>query len=225
MEKLTTRQQKAFDFIRTHTDRVGYAPTLRELCEFMGYKAVGSAQDVIASLRKKGYLTIPGKQSARSLTLSDQGKKYLGVQLFSRRNHDDSFLIPCLGSVPAGLPLEAIEDPSGTLRISTSLVPRWVRQEDRLFALQAKGESMVEAGILDGDWLVVHKQEEAPSGSIVVAQVEGSATVKRLMFEQRSGWFLKPENPDFDLMYADRVSFEVLGRVVALQRSFVDSFA
>lgn len=225
MEKLTTRQQKAFNYIRTHADRVGYAPTLRELCEYMGYKAVGSAQDVIASLRKKGYLTIPGKQFARSLTLSEKGKEYFGVKLTNHQNNDDSFLIPCLGSVPAGLLAEAIEDPSGTLRVSSSLVPRWVRDADQLFALQAKGESMIQAGIIEGDWLVVHTQQEAPSGSIVVAQVEGSSTVKRLVHDQQLGWFLKPENPDFEIMYADQVPFEVLGRVLALQRSFTENFA
>lgn len=223
MKKLTPRQQKAFEFIRTHTDRLGYAPTLRELCEYMGYKAVGSAQDVIASLRKKGYLTIPGRQVARSLALSDQGKRYYGVRVVDSRHADDSFLIPRLGSVPAGVPSEAIEDPSGALRVSSSLLPRWVRGSDKLFALQAVGLSMVQAGILDGDWLIVHQQNEAPPGTIVVAQVEGSATVKRLVYDKLQGWFLKPENPDFEEIYAERVPFEILGRVVALQRSFADN--
>lgn len=223
MQKLTSRQLKAFDFIRSHTDRFGYAPTLRELCEYMGYKAVGSAQDVIASLRKKGYLTTPGKQFARSLTLSDQGKQYYGVRLVNKKDPEDSYLIPRLGSVPAGTPVEAIEDPSGSLRIASSMIPRWVRSPEKLFALQAVGLSMIQAGILDGDWLIVHQQEEAPSGSIVVAQVADSATVKRLMFDQRRGWYLKPENPDFDEIYADRDTFTVLGRVVALQRTFGDN--
>jgi repressor LexA len=82
---------------------------------------------------------------------------------------------------------------------------------------------MVQAGILDGDWLIVHKQNEAPPGTIVVAQVEGSATVKRLVYDKLQGWFLKPENPDFEEIYAERVPFEILGRVVALQRSFADN--
>lgn len=226
MQKLTTRQTKAFEFIRIHTDRHGYAPTLRELCEFMGYKAVGSAQDVIASLRKKGYLTTPHKQTARSLALTDQGKEYYGVQVMDARNFDDSLLIPRLGSVPAGVPIEAIEDFSGAIRISNSMLPRWaLNQSEKLFALQAKGQSMLHAGILDGDWLVVYQQDEAPSGTIVVAHAQGSATVKRLMFDSKEGWYLKPENPDFEPLYASEENFVVMGRVIALQRSMPDAFS
>ena len=222
MQKLSPRQQKAFEFIRSHADHCGYAPTLREICEFMGYKAVGSAQDVIASLRKKGYLTIPPKQAARSLALTDKSKLLFGVKLVHEREQDDSFLVPCLGSVPAGVPMEAIENHTGSIRVSASLLPRWIKQNENLFALQAKGHSMIQAGILDGDWLVVQRQQEAPSGSIVVAQVEDSATVKRLLNDHHHGWFLKPENPDFDEIYAETVPFTILGRVVALQRSFFE---
>jgi repressor LexA len=221
MQNLTPRQLKAFDFIKSHSERVGYAPTLRELCDFMGYKAVGSAQDVIASLRKKGFITTPLKQAARSLILSDKGKAFYGVKLLDRQDLTDSFLVPCLGAVPAGVPLEAIEDHSGYLRVSTSLLPRSV-SHDSLFALQAKGLSMIHAGILDGDWLVIQQQPNAPSGTIVVAQVGDSATVKRLCFEKRRGWYLKPENPDFHEIFADVEPFNVLGRVVALQRTMFD---
>ncbi len=221
MQNLTPRQLKAFDFIKSHSERMGYAPTLRELCDFMGYKAVGSAQDVIASLRKKGFITTPLKQAARSLILSDKGKAFYGVKLLGRQDLTDSFLVPCLGAVPAGVPLEAIEDHSGYLRVSTSLLPRSV-SHDNLFALQAKGLSMVHAGILDGDWLVIQQQPDAPSGTIVVAQVGDSATVKRLCFEKRRGWYLKPENPDFHEIFADVEPFNVLGRVVALQRTMFD---
>ncbi len=221
MQNLTPRQLKAFEYIKSHTERVGYAPTLRELCDFMGYKAVGSAQDVIASLRKKGFITTPLKQAARSLTLSDKGKAFYGVKLMSRQDLGDSFLVPCLGAVPAGIPLEAIEDHSGYLRVSSSLLPRSVTSEN-LFALQAKGLSMIYAGILDGDWLVIQQQHDAPSGTIVVAQVGDSATVKRLCLDNRKGWYLKPENPEFQEIFADVEPFTVLGRVVALQRTLFE---
>jgi repressor LexA len=221
MQNLTPRQLKAFEFIKSHTERVGYAPTLRELCDFMGYKAVGSAQDVIASLRKKGFITTPMKQAARSLTLSDKGKAFYGVKLAAPGDMGDSFLVPCLGKVPAGVPIEAIEDHSGYIRVSSSLLPRSVTQEN-LFALQAKGLSMLYAGILDGDWLVIQQTQDAPHGTIVVAQVDENATVKRLCLDPRRGWYLKPENPDFQEIYADEEPFTVLGRVVALQRTMFD---
>ncbi len=224
MQKLTSRQMKAFEFIRSHSDEHGYAPTLRELCEYMGYKAVGSAQDVIASLRKKGYIITPNKQTARSLALTDRSREYLSVQLDTQQ--DNSFLVPRLGSVPAGVPIEAIEDYSGSIRISDSMIPRWAANDpEKLFALQAKGASMIHAGILDGDWLVVFQQNDAPSGTIVVAEAGGQATVKRLMQDKNDGWYLKPENPEFKNLYAKDSPFTVLGRVVALQRTMPDTFS
>lgn len=224
MQKLTSRQSKAFEFIRAHSDEHGYAPTLRELCEYMGYKAVGSAQDVIASLRKKGYIITPNKQTARSLALTDRSKEFYNVEL--QNTFDDSFAVPRLGSVPAGVPIESIEDFSGAIRISGNMLPRWAANSpEKLFALQAKGASMIHAGILDGDWLIVFQQSDAPSGTIVVADAQGSSTVKRLMHDKTEGWYLKPENPDFKNLYAKDEDFTILGRVVALQRMMNDTFS
>ncbi len=223
MDNLTPIQKKALEFITSHTDRVGYSPTLREICKFMGYKAVGSAQDVVASLRKKGYLSVPDKQAARCLTLSQKAKDIYKVRPSeNKKDRLDSFAVPQLGSVPAGLPVEAIEEHQGTLRVSISLIPRSIRKPERLFALRARGESMINAGICDGDWLVVYKQEEAPAGSIVVAMLNGDATVKRLMQTDKGVWYLKPENPAFKEVHADISPFSVIGRVVALQRSYVE---
>ncbi len=223
MQKLTSRQSKAFEFIRSHSDEHGYAPTLRELCEYMGYKAVGSAQDVIASLRKKGYIITPNKQTARSLALTDRSKEYLNVHV--EHPWDNSMLVPRLGSVPAGVPIEAIENDSGAIRVSSDMVPRWAANHpEKLFALQAVGQSMIHAGILDGDWLIVYQQDSAPSGTIVVADAQGSATVKRLMHDAEHGWYLKPENPAFKNLYAKDEAFTILGRVVALQRIISDTF-
>lgn len=224
MQKLTSRQTKAFEFIRSHSEEHGYAPTLRELCEFMGYKAVGSAQDVIASLRKKGYIITPSKQTARSLALTDRSKEHYNVQL--ENQWDNSLLVPRLGSVPAGNPIESVEDFSGAIRISSNMLPRWAANKpEKLFALQAKGESMVYAGILDADWLIVAQQNDAPSGTIVVADSQGSSTVKRLMHDPENGWYLKPENPAFNNLYARDEAFTILGRVVALQRVMPDTFS
>jgi repressor LexA len=218
MEKLTVRQRKAFEFIYEHTQKCGCAPTLRELCEFMGYNAVGSAQDVVASLRRKGYLQTPVKQAARSLILSDQAKNLYAV---NANGHSGDFMtVPCLGSVPAGRPLEAIEDPIGYLSLSINVLPRPLPTANQLFALRAEGLSMINAGILDGDWLVVRHAYEASAGSIVVARTGEDATVKRLMKDGQRGWYLQPENPNFEPIFAKQTPFEVIGKVVALQRSY-----
>ena len=205
-------------FIRATMESSGGTPTLRELCEHMKYSAIGSAQDVIAALRRKGYLEEPTKQSARALKPTFAARDLLDD---SYKDEDDPFtyILPCLGSVPAGNPIEAVEERVGTLRISKSMIPRPVPPQDSLFALRAKGESMIGAGILDGDWLVVASQKSVPPLSIVVARLDGDATVKRLMKDKTRGWFLKPENPTFRAIYADEKPFDIIGRVVALQRS------
>jgi len=220
MDKLTPTQLKALTYIRSAMESTGSAPTLREICQFMGYSAVGSAQDLISALRRKGFLEEPAKQAARAIVPTIAARDILSED--DQEDEDPfTFALPCLGSVPAGNPVEAIEYKIGTLRISKSMISKPVPSKDSLFALRAKGESMIGAGILDGDWLVVSSQQTAPVNAIVVARLEGEATVKRLMKDRSRGWYLKPENPEFKPVYAEDRPFEVIGKVVALQRGFI----
>lgn len=214
MDKLTATQSKALAFIRSRSIENGAPPTLRELCDYMGYSAIGSAQDLVSALRRKGYLESPDKQSARSLTVSREA-----LQDPTLESTPETLVVPCLGAVPAGNPLEAVEERVGTLRMSTTMFGGNIPAPSEVFALKASGSSMVDAGILDGDWLVVRSCKNAPTGSIVVARLEsGDATVKRLMKDKARGWFLKPENVAFKPIYAGDKPFEVIGQVVALQR-------
>lgn len=231
MKKLTATQQKAFDFIWQHIEKEGFAPTLRELCDYMNYNAIGSAQDMIACLRRKDYLRTPSKRSARSFVLSEKGlqAKEKSTQNKPKIHHispanmssiNQSIFIPCLGSVPAGNPMEAIETPTGHLHFNPTLLPKPTPSVKDLFALKADGLSMIDAGICDGDWLVVKKQESANIGQIIVARIDSDVTVKRLMKDDRRGWYLKPENRSFSPIYADENPFVLIGQVIALQRSF-----
>ncbi len=222
MDKLTARQLRAFQFIRHHTEAHGFSPSLRELCEHMGYKAVGSAQDVIASLRRKGYLLTPTHQQARSLSLTEQAKRHFNCKIANIEQDEETIAVPKLGSVPAGDPVEAITDSSeGSLKVSLSLLPRPLPKAEQLFALQARGLSMINAGILSGDWLIVKSTNEAPPSSVVVALVNEEATVKRLSKDKSKGWCLKPENPDFKPIYANERPFKIIGQVIALQRAYL----
>lgn len=217
-EKLTDIQSQALEFIRAKVERSGTAPTLREICDFMGYSAIGSAQDIVNALRKKGYLETPDKQAARALFLTRRAR------VEQRVEDDDQFtyVIPCLGAVPAGDPREAIEDSVGTIRISRAMFRKPMPPPESLFALKASGLSMRDAGILDGDWLVIRSCKDAAEDTIVVARLEGEATVKRLKRDRKKGWFLQPENPSFKPIFAEDQPFEVIGQVVALQRSFAN---
>jgi repressor LexA len=222
MHKLTLPQEKALDFIRTSVESDGVAPTLREICAFMGYKAIGSAQDVVGALRRKGYLEEKRKQTARTYILTQRAKGprtptddvdiQIGASMYS---------VPLLGRVPAGNPALAVEERIGTLQVSLSLLSRPYPRADDIFALQATGESMIGAGILDGDFLVVKQTKEPASDSIVVARVDGDVTVKRLRRHKQRGWYLQPENPKFANIYATTDRFEMVGQVIALQRSLL----
>lgn len=214
MSKLTATQEKALTFIRASLDRYGVAPTLREICSHMGYRAIGSAQDLVNALRKKGYLVENDRQTARALVPTDHARR-------AESDDPDLYLIPCLGSVPAGNPLEAIEDHIATLCFSKALLPKPTPRSGELFALRASGDSMLGAGILDGDWLIVKVSEEAPKDTIIVARVDGEVTVKRLKRDPRAGWYLQPENPRFHPIYAAEHQFSIVGQVLALQRAMV----
>ena len=223
MHKLTERQAKALDFIRRKTEVDGVPPTLRELCLYMGYRSIGSAQDVVSALRKKGFLTVPDRQTARSFLLTERGKaaetaSAAGSQHSSSGGGEEVFWVPKLGSVPAGHPLESIESFSGRLPLSIHSLPKPHPHPKLLFSLQVKGDSMIDAGILDGDWLIVKKQASVDPGAIVVALVDNEATVKRLMKDQQKGWYLKPENERYAPIYGRHQSFKIIGKIIALHR-------
>jgi repressor LexA len=213
---LTDAQQRGLAFIQERLDLRGIAPTLREMCAHMGFKAIGSAQDLIAALRKKGFLETPDQQSARALVLTAKARAAQGD--VTPTIDDGAWLIPCLGMVPAGNPLEAVESRIGTITVSPGLFATPRPRPELLFALRAKGLSMRDAGILDGDWLIVKSQQEARVGEIVVARLDDDATVKRLMKDPSRGYFLQPENIDFKPIFGDESPFQLVGRVVALQR-------
>ena len=213
---LTPTQLRALRFVGERTED-GQTPTLRELADMMGYSAVGSVQDLIGALVVKGYLSKSERRSARSLSLTDKSRALLGFD----GDPEDVFRIPCLGQVPAGVPVEAVEDVRGHIVLSKSVLPKSARTRTReFFALRAEGDSMTGAGIFAGDWLIVKSAHVAESGRVVVARVENDATVKRLKLDpDGTGWLL-PENPAFKALSSRERTFEILGEVVALQRLF-----
>ena len=190
-----TRKQ-IFRFVRERL-LAGRPPTVREVQEAFGFRAVQTAREHLEGLVSEGKLNKePGK--AR------------GYRLASRFGAQPT-LVPLLGRVQAGALTEAVEDPDGYVAVQGHVAG------DELFALRVRGDSMIDAGILPGDMVVVRRQPAAHSGEIVVALVEGEATVKRLSI-QEGRVELRPENPRFDPIVPDGDKLVILGKVIEVRR-------
>lgn len=222
-QQLTERQYKALSYIYAVANEQGSPPTLRELCEHMGYSAIGSAQDMILSLRKKGFLETPQKQSARHFLLTDKARSLFAdgpSQNSPQAVADNIVSIPLLGKVAAGLPVEALEQTDEYFSLALDILPKSYKKDaSKLFALRTKGDSMIDIGIFEDDVLIVKSETQANLGDIVVARVHQDATVKRLMKDKR-GYYLKAENKNYKPIYADDKAFDIAGVVIALVRQF-----
>ncbi|MBL8449318.1 MAG: transcriptional repressor LexA [Dechloromonas sp.] len=202
MEKLTPRQQEILAFIRDSLESRGAPPTRAEIAQAFGFASPNAAEDHLRALARKGVIVLePG--SARGIRLVEQ----LGL--------------PLVGLVAAGSPILAVENIQGRYALDAHLFsPR------ADFLLKVRGLSMIDAGILDGDLLAVHRTQDVRDGQIVVARVADDVTVKRL--KRRNGFVeLIAENPDFDPIVVDpgRVDFAIEGVAVGLIRGNIVSLS
>ena len=195
MKKLTPMRQKILEFVSEFSRDNGYPPTVREICEGVGLRSPSTVHAHLKILQEGGYLEKDGRKN-RSLSVC-------GEEMPSFRS------VPLLGTVTAGAPILAQEDRMGT-------VPYDGDASGELFALKVRGDSMIEAAILDGDTVIVRRQNTAIHGQIVVAMLEDEATVKRLHIAADGVW-LMPENPNYAPI--DGRECTILGLVVGLYRS------
>ncbi len=165
-EPLTDRQRQVLDFISRSIERRGYPPTLREIGEQMGIKSTNGVNDHLKALEKKGYLAREDLKSRALRPLDGMGEPATASSFVD---------VPLLGKVAAGQPILAVEEAEDTVRVDRFFLGRGDKE---VFALRVKGDSMIEAGIFDGDFLFVRKQPDAHRGDIVVAMIDGEATVK-----------------------------------------------
>ena len=214
--KLTKIQLKALDFIRTSVERSGTAPTLRELCSYMGYSAIGSAQDLVSALRRKGFLHTPERQSARSLILTS---KALALHEPMPQSSDSTFVVPCLDYVPPEFdPGVFVESKVCSIKFSTTMFERPYPEAQKLFGIKLQDDSMAGAGLFPQDWVMVHAQTTADEGEIVVARLNQTSVIRRLMKDDQ-GWYYKPENTNFPILRpSEGEPLEISGKVIALQR-------
>ena len=197
MKPLSARQEQILKFIKDYTREMGYPPAVREICEGVGLSSPASVHAQLNTLQKRGYLNRAGSKT-RSLT-------FPGESATTMRN------VPILGRVAAGIPILATEDVEGFIPFDAG------KSQKELFALRVKGDSMINAGILPNDVIVVEQQETALNGEIVVALIEDEATVKRLNRTGKSV-LLMPENPAYDPI--DGKNAKILGRVLASVRYY-----
>jgi len=193
---LTGRQRRVFDYLVEFLQERGYPPTLSEIAAKLGLSRVGVMKHLM-TLERKGYI----RRSRRARDIELVG--------FPRSRR-----IPILGRVPAGEPLLAVENIEGMVAIDSTIA-----KGENLFLLKVKGDSMVEAGILDGDFVLVRPQSTVEDGEIVVALIEDEATVKKF-FKESNGIRLQPENPALTPIIIKNENVEVIGKVIGLFRQF-----
>lgn len=197
---LSEVQQKLVDVIREHKQDRNFAPSMRELGEAVGLSSTSSVSYQLNQLAAAGVISRdPGRP--RTIDLIDDDYETPSVE---------SVVVPLVGEIAAGIPITAEQN-----TIDHFALPRQIVGKGDLFALKVRGESMIEAAICDGDWVVVRSQKTADNGDIVAAMLDGEATVKT--FKQRDGhtWLL-PRNSAFEPILGDHA--EVLGKVVSVIR-------
>ena len=213
MEELTERQKQILNFILETSDDRGFPPTIREIGDQMEISSTNGVNDHLKALERKGYLT-RGEQQSRSMVPTKRARLVLGV---SRKNEGNMIDVPLLGRVAAGAPLLATENIEDSVRIDSFLLGGNGKE---VFALRVKGQSMIEDGIYDGDFIFVRKAPSAAVGEIVVALIDDEATVKRYYPEPDRIRF-QPANKDMQPIYVLKSQFKqtmILGRVVGVYR-------
>jgi repressor LexA len=201
MKELTQRQKEVLSFIAGYISKHSYPPTIREIGEFFSISVKG-AHDHVTALKRKGVLKQEDKRS-RTMELVGEGRTSLNRLVE----------VPLLGTVAAGVPILSEENWDGAIQVNDALL----KKNRKYFALKVRGDSMVGAGIMDGDTAVIEKQPVAKNGEIVVALVDEAVTLKRF-FKENKRVKLQAENPCYSPIYSQNV--RLLGRLAHIIRSY-----
>lgn len=205
MSIISARQQMILDFIKDEVSKKGYPPSVREIAQAVGLASSSTVHGHLSRLEDKGYI--------RRDPTKPRAIEIIDVSPLGKIPKEEVIYAPVIGKVTAGIPITAVENIEEFIPIpKLSNGP-----SDRLFVLVIEGESMIEAGILNGDLVIVRQQSTADNGDIVVAMTaDNEATVKRF-FKEKNHFRLQPENADMEPIILDDVS--ILGKVVSLYRT------
>lgn len=213
MAGVTKKQRVVLEAIAQAIEEKGYVPAVREICASIGLSSPSTVQVHLNSLEAAGYIHRDAQKS-RSITLTAKGREELGLEeeptVFSRDDDFNIITLPLVGQVAAGVPILAEENIEDTISLPVDIVG-----DSASFLLSVHGESMIEAGINDGDYLVVREQSTANNGDIVVALIDDGATVKRF-YREGDHIRLQPENSYMEPIITRDCA--IVGKVVALFR-------
>lgn len=204
MKEITQVQKNVLDYISKFIDENSYPPTVREISEHFG-KSIRAVQDNMTALQRKGFISLVRKKSRSIKILMDDEEKEGGI--FMEK-------VPLLGTIAAGKPLLCEENLDGYVTFTEP----FIRPGKNYFALRVRGQSMVGAGILEGDLAIVEQGSEAVDGQIVVAVIDDAITLKRY-FKESGRIRLQPENPDFNPIYCTS-DLRIVGTLANLVRTY-----
>lgn len=201
--KLTNRQQEILQYIKKYIVKNGYPPTVREIAKAMGLSSPATIHAHLAHLEEKGIIK---KENAKNRAIE------LLVENEYLDKNDEVIQVPLLGKVTAGSPIEAIENPGEYFSLPANLIP----SNKEVFTLLVSGESMINAGIYDGDIVIVERTNEARNGTIVVAMTDENEVTLKTFYKEKDHVRLQPENDTMEPIILPNVT--ILGKAIGLYR-------
>ena len=203
MEKLTKRQDEILLFMKEYIVSHGFPPTVREIGKALGVSSPATIHAHLANLERKGMIKKDGSKN-RAIEILVENE-------FANKSEEVT-KVPLLGKITAGSPIEAIEKPDEFFSLPTYLIPK----QKEVFTLNVSGTSMINVGILDGDIVIVEKQNTARNGDIVVAMTEDNEVTLKTYYKEKDHFRLQPENDTMDPILLDQVF--ILGKAIGLYR-------
>jgi len=203
MDELTKRQKEVLDFVKEFIVSHGYPPTVREIGESLGLSSPATTHSHLSTLEEKGYIRKTGKKNRAIELLVDNE--------FLTKN-ENVIEVPLLGKITAGNPIEAIERPDEYFSLPAYLIPR----QKEVFTLKVSGESMINAGIFDGDIVIVERCNTARNGDIVVAMTDENEVTLKTFYKENGYFRLQPENDTMEPFIFESIT--ILGKAIGLYR-------
>ena len=204
-KKLTPRQEEILTYIKKYTATHGYPPAIREICAGVGLNSPATVFVHIKNLEKAGYL-------------KSTNNKFRTIELLVENEYlekdDDVIKVPLLGKITAGNPITAIEQPNEFFDLPASLIPK----SGEVFTLHVSGESMINKGIYDNDYVIVKRQNDAKNGDVVVAMTSENEVTLKTFYKEKDHIRLQPENDTMEPLIFPNIT--ILGKAIGLYRKF-----